>query len=105
MLIRVINEVDVFVDDKKTLRATEVRRSKKGAEFTFYGKDYKAITVKDTTKIQVHVNDILAATTIYNFFTTKPQTIHGSNFEKEYRFVDERPNHRPKQIVLKFTLR
>jgi len=103
LLIRVINEVDVFVDDKKMLRATEVRRSKEGTEFTFYGKDYKAITVKDTTKIQVHVNDILAATTIYNFFTTKPQTINGANFEKEYRFVSERPNHRPKQIMLKFT--
>ncbi len=103
LLINVINEVDVFVDDKKTLRASMVRRSKEGTEFTFYGKDYKTITSKDTTKIQVHANDILTATTIYNFFTTKPQTIHGSNFEKEYRFVSERPNHRPKQIVLKFT--
>ena len=79
-----------------------VRRSKEGTEFTFYGKDYKTITSKDTTKIQVHANDILTATTIYNFFTTKPQTIHGSNFEKDM-FVSERPNHRPKQIVLKFT--
>ena len=38
LLIRVINEVDVFVDDKKTLRATEVRRSKEGTEFTFMEK-------------------------------------------------------------------
>ena len=38
LLIRVINEVDVFVDDKKMLRASEVRRSKEGTEFTFMEK-------------------------------------------------------------------
>ena len=100
MLIRVINEVDVFVDDKK--RFIKLEKKQKAQNLLFMER-VQGHNLKDTTKIQVHVNDILAATTIYNFFTTKPQTINGANFEKEYRFVSERPNHRPKQIMLKFT--
>jgi len=103
LLIHVINEVDVFVDNKKVLRAIDVRRSKEGMDFIVSGKDYKSITLKGKTKIHLHVNDILTATTIYNFFTTKPQMISGSGFEKEYRFASQKPNHPPKQIMLKFT--
>ena len=39
LLINVINEADVFVDDKKILRASMVKE--KSTEFTFYGKDYR----------------------------------------------------------------
>jgi len=104
LLIKVRNEVDVFVNGKKTLRISDntVRRDKNGLYFEFEGKSYGSITVKKhskTKKYKVKTEDIIVATGIGNFFTAKPEALQGANYAKSYEFA----NHNGDKVALKYT--
>ena len=103
-MIKVRNEVDVFVNGKKTLRISDntVRRDKNGLYFEFEGKSYGSITVKKhskTKKYKVKTEDIIVATGIGNFFTAKPEALQGANYAKSYEFA----NHNGDKVALKYT--
>eukprot|EP00943_MAST-04B_sp_MAST-4B-sp1_P006894 g6894.t1 len=91
LIMKIRNEVDIFVDGKKTLRVdgNTVRRSKDGLTFFVEGKNYKTIKIdRRSAKLTLQTDSLLIATAIFNFFTTKPTALQGSNYEKSYEFVN-----------------
>jgi len=90
LIMNVRNEVDVFVNGKKKLRidSNTVRRSKNGLQYFFVGKNYGTISVAKKVELTLEAGNLLIATAIFNFFTTKPTVSQGSNNEKSYEFVN-----------------
>jgi len=91
LMMNIRNEVDIFVDGKKTLRVdgNTVRRSKNGLEFFVEGKNYETIKVASRkANLILQTDNLLIATAIFNFFTTKPTALQGRDYEKSYEFVN-----------------
>lgn len=109
LIINVRNEVDIFIDGKKKLRVdgNTVRRSKNGLEYCIQGKNYGTIVVADSRsykkiKLKLQTDDLLVATSIFNFFTTKPRALQGDDYEKSYEFVN-RHGGRNQDVKLMYT--
>jgi len=91
LIMNIRNEVDIFVDGKKTLRvdSNTVRRSKNGLEFFVEGKNYNTIKVASRkANLTLQTDNLLIATAIFTFFTTKPTALQGRDYEKSYEFVN-----------------